>query len=136
MSLITLLLASSVAIRDCGLQKSLFNVSNLYIKPTNPVPGQLAVIHTEYTAPKNTNITKGYSKHSLIYNYMPFQPTIEPLCSNVPCPITQGHYKNNTVITWPNAIMGTFSYQITWFDVKDVLLLCVDISGKAGSPFH
>jgi hypothetical protein len=118
------------------MQKSRFNVSNMYVTPMNPIPGQTTIIHTEYTVPKKTNITQGISKHSLIYNFMPFQPTVEPLCSNVPCPITPGHYKNNTVITWPNAIMGTFSYQITWFDVNNALLLCVDISGKGGSPLH
>jgi hypothetical protein len=118
------------AVKDCGAGLGLFRVDAVSLIPATPVSGQNVTLHLEYTVPDTVLITDGLATYSFTYNFIPFAPTTEPLCANVPCPLAGGHYSNDTVSMWPSGISGTVVSRMSWTDPLNALLLCIEISGK------
>ena len=112
-SLLSLLFASfatvfaSSGVKDCGLGKSAFTVNAVALDPSVPVPGQKVTLHLEYTVPTGMVVTDGNAKYAVTYNFIPLSPTTEPLCSNIPCPLSAGSYVNDTTSMWPTGLSGT-----------------------------
>ena len=123
-------LASAATVKDCGAGNSLFKIQGLGLTPTNPSPGQDVTLHLEYDVPEGTLITGGTTTYAVTLNFIPFQPSTEPLCQDIPCPLGPGSYKNDTVSAWPTGISGTFTSKMTWADEAGTQLLCVQISGS------
>jgi hypothetical protein len=121
-------------VRDCGAGKSLFTMNAISLTPANPVSGQNVTLHIDYTVPASVTVNGGTTQYDLTYNFIPFQPTYEPLCQNVPCPLGPGTYTNSSVSLWPSDISGRLTMKMRWFDLQNVLLQCVEISGQVGDP--
>ena len=132
MSLFTMFMASSVSVKDCSNPSypSVFNINALSISPESPTPGQQVALYMEYTVPQGIVVEDGTAKYDVTYNFIPMPPTTEPLCANVPCPLTSGAYANTTSTPWPSGIRGTITTKISWLDTNNSLLACVLISGK------
>lgn len=122
--------AFAATIKDCGAGKSAFTINALSISPINPVAGKDVTVHLEYAVPTGMLITGGLTTYSVTYNFIPFSPTTEPLCRNVPCPLGGGIYTNDTTTQWPSGMSGSIVSRMTWTDETNKLLLCIDISGK------
>lgn len=122
--------AAAATIKDCGAGKSAFTINALSISPINPVAGKDVTVNLEYTVPTGMVITGGLTTYSVTYNFIPFSPTTEPLCRNVPCPLTAGIYTNHTTTQWPSGMSGSVVSRMTWADETNNLLLCIDVSGK------
>lgn len=116
----------NATVKSCG---GTFAVKAVSLNPPNPVAGQQVGLHLEYVVPEPT-VTGGTTQYTITYNFIPFQPTVEPLCQNVPCPLSPGAYSNDTLTTWPSGASGSFTSTMKWFDPSSLLLLCIEIAGK------
>lgn len=117
-------------VKDCSNGASVFTVNAVGIVPADPTPGQNVTLHLEYTVPNGVTVTDGLAKFATTYNFIPFSPTTEPLCQDVPCPLGPGSYTNNTVSMWPSGLSGTLISTLTWQDTSGKQLLCVSITAK------
>jgi len=120
------------SVRDCGGSNSLFIVNSVSLDPAVPIPGNKVALTLDYTVPSGVYIGAGQVEYDVKYNFMPFAPTFENLCHNVPCPLGPGTYQNRTTTEWPTGISGRLVTKMKWLDATNALLLCVEISDQAG----
>jgi len=113
------------SISDCGFGKSVFQLTELAFTPSNPSPGVDTQMTVKFTNP-GPEITDGTVVTSLSWNYIPFDPTTEALCSNTQCPLVSGDNDRSTSSPWPD-ITGLVSSHIEWTDTSGALLLCIDL---------
>ena len=125
-SLLLSLFAVNPTIRDCGVE-TLFTVDSVSLTPLTPVPAENATIHLTYTVPIGYIATDGLVTYSFTYNFIPLNPVVEPLCSNIPCPLNPGTYSNTTLFQWPTGLSGSLSTTLRWTDILNVELLCLNI---------
>lgn len=124
------LAASALTVKDCAGTAGAFTVSALSIEPPSPAPGENITLSYQYIVPQGLVVIGGTSEYSATYNFIPLSPTTEPLCMNIPCPLSTGTYANHTTSTWPTGLSGTLTTQIKWRSDNSLLLLCISISGK------
>lgn len=129
--LLPLLAAADLAVAPCGGSMTINAVS---VTPRVPVAGEPITLHLEYYVP--VTVTDGTSETSITYSFIPLAPTVEPLCSNVPCPLEPGAYKNDTVTTWPSGVSGNVAITTKWFDPANTLLLCFKLTSKVVKAVH
>jgi ML domain len=123
-------LNGTASVKDCGVGTSLFQVQAVSLVPETASAGQEMTLHLEYDVPEGVVITDGTAEFQPILNGLPFQPTVEPLCQQVPCPLGPGSYQNDTVSTWPTGITGKLETKMYWYDADGKELLCIDITGR------
>ena len=128
--LLILSTAAAATVKDCGAGKSVFSILAVAITPIDPVPGENVTLHLEYSVPAGTTVTDGTSQYDVTYNFIPFSPTVEPLCYDIPCPLGPGIYSNDTISQWPTGLSGTVVTKLTWFDLVKNVLLCLSIQAK------
>lgn len=128
-SLLLGLFAVAPTVKNCD-HGSLFTVDSASLIPVIPLPGDQVTLNLKYTVPVGYVATEGKVKYDLTYNFIPLAPVVEPLCANIPCPLGAGTYVNNTVVDWPTGLTGTLITKITWTDVMNVRLLCLQIDAK------
>jgi hypothetical protein len=119
-------------VRDCGAGTSVFTVNSVALDPISPVPGQNVTLSLDYTVPAGTTVVGGQTEYDITWNFIPFEPSYGPLCSDIPCPIGPGQYKNQTTSLWPASVSGYVTSQVKWLDEASRLLLCIEIAGQAG----
>jgi len=117
-------------ISDCSSGSSLFQIINLGLSPTNPVSNQPLYMTVEFTNP-GPEITDGTVTTSITYNFIPFAPSVEPLCVNTQCPLVNGFNDRSTNSTWPGSLKGSVTSKIVWTSVDQQVLLCIQISVKS-----
>ena len=113
---------------DCGLNgKSLFTIHAVSLDPPHPVPNQNVSLHLEYSVPAGVTINDGEARYAVTYNSIPLTPTVEPLCRNIPCPLSTGSYSNTSYMLWPSGLSGSLVTKITWTSGARQLL-CIAIT--------
>ena len=117
-------------VKDCGGGKTIFFLNAASIDPPNPAPNDAVTLHLDYTVPPGTLVTGGEAKYSATYNFIPLSPTVEPLCSNIPCPLGPGRYVNNSISRWPSGLSGSLTTTLRWSDEAANPLLCINIIAK------
>lgn len=117
-------------VTDCGAGKSLFTIHGLSLEPAQPIPNENVSLHLDYTVPSGTMIDGGDAKYAVTYNFMPLTPTVEPLCKNIPCPLSSGSYSNTSYMLWPSGLSGSLVTKITWTDTSAKQLLCILITAS------
>lgn len=115
-------------ITDCGAGNSLFRVNAVSLTPPQPVPNERVSLHLDYSVPAGVTINGGDAKYAVTYNFIPITPTVEPLCKNIPCPLSSGSYSNSTYMLWPSGLSGSLVTKITWTDPSARQLLCILIT--------
>ncbi len=120
------------SVQDCAPGESLFTITDLALDPVAPVAGQNITLHLGYEVPDGLTVKGGIAEYDVTYNYIPFSPSKEPLCSNIPCPLGPGSYQNASTSQWPDSLSGLLVSQMKWWDDQDRLLLCVEIAGQTG----
>jgi hypothetical protein len=128
LSLLTAVVAAPPTVKDCGGGKTRFVLNALSLSPSNPSPNDAVTLHLDYTVPPGTLVTGGEARYSATYNFIPLTPTVEPLCSNIPCPLGPGRYLNSTVSSWPSGLTGTLTTILRWSDENAHSLLCISIA--------
>lgn len=126
--------AYAATVSNCGEGKSVFKVSDLSIAPVDPAPGANFSLQMTYTVPDGVVVTGGTAEYDVTWNFIPFEPTVEPLCQNIPCPLEAGTYTNTSVSAWPTGISGLLNTQMKWIDSDGSLLACVGIDATLASP--
>jgi ML domain len=125
--LATLATASkSGSVENCGNGNALFTVTKLDFYPDVLSPGENATLTLFYTSPEK--ITGGTTRTSITYNFIPFDPTVDDLCANAPCPITVGEHDGSSTMQVPTGVNGYIDTKVEWFDTTGRLLLCIDSS--------
>lgn len=131
-ALLGLLVSSSIAsVTDCSNGGSLFTLTSMSFSPDPTVPGENSTLLLSMTVPQE--ITGGTATYSTTYNFIPFSPTVEPLCdTTVACPIQLGTL--DTISSFPvdPTLSGSLSIRIEWKDPNAIQLLCVAIKTKVG----
>ena len=118
----------STKVVDCGVGKSVFTIDALSLDPAQPVPGENVSLYLDYSVPAGVTVNDGEARYAVTYNFLPLTPTVEPLCKNIPCPLSSGSYSNVTYMQWPSSLSGSLVTKIMWFDGNGVLLLCIQLS--------
>ena len=119
----------SATISDCSQGKSQFQLTDLGLSPANPAPGDKVDMTVKFTNP-GPDITDGTVTTSVTLNFIPFQPTVEALCTNTQCPLTEGANDRSTSSVWPDNVSGSITSKIEWTAVDGTQLLCIQISAK------
>lgn len=120
----------SATLKDCGAGVSLFTLHDQGFSPEPPVPGENATLWFYYEVPENTNINDGSAEYSFSLNGIPFTPTVDPLCTQVACPLVTGIYNLSSTSTWPTGVSGKIVSKISWYDLADNLLLCSELTER------
>jgi hypothetical protein len=115
-------------VADCGAGKSLFTIRAVSLDPAQPVPNQNVSLNLEYSVPDGLTVTGGEARYAATYNFIPLTTTVEPLCNNIPCPLSSGSYTNTSYMTWPSGLSGSLVSKVTWVDTDSSLLLCMSIT--------
>ena len=93
---------------------------------------------TDYTlflnADLSKEINKGTSKYSITYNFIPFTPSVEDLCteisnSNISCPLN-GHISLESKGSIPVLSSGTVVIKNEWFNELNARILCMQFTIK------
>jgi hypothetical protein len=117
-------------VADCGAGKSLFTIRAVSLDPAQPVPNQNVSLNLDYSVPDGLTVTGGEATYSATYNFIPLTSTVEPLCNNIPCPLSSGSYINTSYMIWPSGLSGSLVSKVTWVDTDSRLLLCMSITTR------
>jgi len=134
MKLFSALLAlASSPVNDCNTS-SIFRPTALDLTPNPPVIGQPTRLTVQFINPGPT-VTDGTVTTSVTLNYLPFSPTVEPLCKNTACPLVTGPNDRSTSSVWPD-VRGVVTTQSVWNSLSGDNLLCVKTSVKVASALR
>jgi len=110
-------------IADCG-KNALFQITTLSQDPaTNVQAGQNISLVVKYSSPMT--IRGGTATTTVTYNYIPFNPTVEDLCTKVACPLNAGDHDGSSSYFFPTGVNGQVTTRIEWKDLEGKLLLCI-----------
>jgi hypothetical protein len=118
------------SIKDCSNGLSILKPTKLEISPPNAVGGEVLNMIVELNNP-GAEINDGIVTTSMAYNFIPLDPTVEPLCINTQCPLVTGFNNRSTSNVWPKDIAGTIKTKIQWTDISGNDLLCLDLVIKS-----
>jgi hypothetical protein len=121
------------AVSDCGAGTSVFKVNSVDLDPVSPAPGQNMTLTLDYTVPSGTVVAGGQTEYDVTWNFIPLEPSFEPLCQDIPCPLGPGTYRNQSTSLWPDSVSGYITSQMKWMDEAGNLLLCIEIAGQSAS---
>ena len=119
---------AKASVTNCA-PNSVFQITQLALDPPdNAKVGQNVTLTLLYTSP--VTIYSGTITTSVTYNFLPFTPTVEPLCESTPCPIEVGYHDASSWFLVPNGISGTIVTKIVWADENATQLLCLNMNVK------
>jgi hypothetical protein len=120
------------SIKDCGAGQTVFQLTELALTPDPPVRGKPVEMKVVFNNP-GLVISDGSATITLSLNFIPFQPSTEPLCKNTVCPIVYGLNDRSTTSTWPDTVSGSVSSKITWLGPASENLLCIQFNTKVSA---
>ena len=123
---------AAATISDCD-PTARFRPTELAVTPDPPVAGQPVAMTVKFDNP-GAEVTDGTVTTSVTLNYIPFQPSEEPLCTNTACPIPTGPVDRSTSSTWPDNVNGLIVSKSVWTGVDGESLLCVQTKFSVGTP--
>jgi len=121
---------AGATIQDCD-PASLFRPTELAVTPDPPVAGQPVAMTVKFNNP-GPEVTDGTVTTSVTLNFIPFQPSEEPLCTNTACPIPSRDVDRSTSSTWPDNVNGLIVSKSVWTGVNGESLLCVQTKFAVG----
>ena len=124
--------ATDANIKDCSSANSLFQFTDLALRPDPPIAGQQVSMTVRFRNEGGT-LNDGTVTTSITLNFIPFTPSIEPLCTNTKCPILNGLNDRSTIATTPTSIQGKVVTKIVWNAINGSELLCIQTTFSLGS---
>ena len=128
--LFTLFASAFASIQDCNTS-SIFQLTKLGLIPDSASAGEQVDMTVQFNNP-GPDVVDGLVTTSVIYNFLPFSPSVEALCSNTQCPLVSGFNDRSTSNPWPSGLSGTVTSTIVW-SLNEDMLLCIKVSVKAKS---
>ena len=120
-------LASST-LKDCGAGTSKFPLLDQGFSPDPPAVGDNTTLWFYYQVPDGVNINDGTAEYKITLNGIPFPSTVDPLCTQVTCPLTPGIYNLSSSSIWEGGVSGKIVSRISWYDTDKTLLLCSELT--------
>jgi hypothetical protein len=120
---------AEASIKNCGNEGSQLQITELKLVPDPPIRGKPFELVLK-TNNNGANINQGTITTSLSLNFIPFAPSITPLCDDINCPIASGFNDFSKTATWPDTVTGAISSKVVWKDSSNTDLLCVQINTK------
>ena len=121
-ALALLFASASAEIADCG--PGAFTITDLSQDPPSTISaGQNVTLTLKYDSFQT--VTAGTAKTSLSWNFIPFEPTVEDLCTKIVCPLEPGSHDGSATSTFPSGTTGYIESIVQWFDDLGNLLLCI-----------
>ena len=114
-------------VTDCGQGKSLFSINDLAFFPDPPVANQNATLRLGFSVPPSKSIEGGTATYAIKYSFIPLTPTVEDLCTQTICPITEGSHTQESTSLFPE-LNGKVEMTTTWKDLSGTQLLCYKVS--------
>jgi len=125
---IGILLASSVSLRDCGNPNTdKATITGMGFSPNSPVAGDPTELWVSYDL--KSPITGGTATYSATFNGIPFNPTVEDLCTQTSCPKAIGVYNETSKSTFPS-VSGKIVSKIQWKDQDSQPVWCLESTFK------
>jgi hypothetical protein len=124
---------ATASVKDCSNGASVFQLTDLSLTPSTPVRGQNLDMTVIFNNP-GTEITDGTVTTTVTLNFIPFQPTVEALCTNTQCPLVSGTNDRSTYSVWPDNVSGSITSKIEWTALDGTQLLCIQINAKVAAP--
>lgn len=134
LALSTLFAVTSAQVTDCSSGKSVFTINSQDFQPNPPIVGENATLWIDYTVPDGVEVNSGTAKYSFSLNGIPFQPTTEDLCTQIPCPQVPGTFNLTSADIWNGGVSGKIVSKIEWFDDSKNLLLCSQTVMRISMP--
>lgn len=125
---------AGATISDCD-PSSRFRPTKLAVNPDPPMANQPVAMTVQFENP-GAPVVDGTVTTSVTLNFIPFQPSIEPLCTNTACPIATGSVDRSTSSTWPDGVSGTVVTKSAWAGVDGESLLCVQTKFAVGGSIR
>lgn len=129
LALLSFFASASAITTICSSTNSLLKITDLIFSPDPPIANQNTTLYLKFNNP-GSPITDGTSTTVVTYNFIPFSPTVEPLCQNTVCPVPSGLTEQSSSSIWPPSLSGTVATTITWTDLQKNQLLCMKITVK------
>ena len=129
-TLLLIFASASATVTDCGVGKSIFTIQSQALVPDPPTPGQSYDYWFVYTVPDGVTVDAGTASYKLSLNGIPFNPTVDDLCTQTACPKTSGVYNESSSDTWPTGVSGKIVTTLEWNDGNGNLLLCSQITER------
>jgi hypothetical protein len=123
---------TNATIKDCGAGQTVFQLTELAMIPDPPVRGKPLDMKVVFNNP-GAEVTDGTVATTLSLNFIPFQPSTEPLCKNTICPIVEGLNDRSTSSVWPDTVSGAVTSKITWTGPNSENLLCIQFNTKVAA---
>lgn len=121
---------AGATISDCD-PASRFRPTELAVTPDPPIANQPVAMTVKFNNP-GSQVEDGTVTTSVTLNFIPFQPSEEPLCTNTACPIPPGPVDRSTSSTWPDGVSGTVITKSVWTGLDGESLLCVQTKFAVG----
>jgi len=131
-SLLSVFALATASIKDCSSGTSVLQLTDLALSPDPPVLGQPLDMTVKFNNP-GEEIVDGTVTTSVTLNFIPFQPTVEALCTNTQCPLVSGANDRSTNSVWPDNVSGSIVSKIEWTAVDGTQLLCIQINAKVAA---
>lgn len=109
-------------VQDCTPSNAISKVLGIGIDPVNPKPGDTSYMWVNFDLSKD--VYGGTATYSYSWNYIPFDPTIVPLCEQSPCPIYAGVQNMTGNSTFPD-VSGLVEVRVEWADDTGTPIWCV-----------
>jgi len=118
-------------VKNCGINTDLVQNLLLSVDPVLP--------QTDYTLLIDGDLSKevsgGKSEYDVTYNFIPFGPNVQDLCTelkdtNTTCPLKVGNIGIKSKGTIPTGLSGTLTIKNQWFDLTGARILCMVFSIK------
>lgn len=120
-------------VADCAAGKSAYTLDSAGYWPDPPIIGENATLSFLYTVPSGyPDVSDGSAVYSISLNGIPFPSSTDPLCDDVPCPITEGQHNLTSTNIWDGGVSGKVVSKIQWYDSQKTLLLCVQVTLRVG----
>ena len=122
---------SSFTLKSCGDLTDIAQNVQLDIDPKLPQTDYTLYIDADFSK----EVTKGTSTYDITLNYIPFQPTVNDLCtevanSNITCPLVQGPLAMQSKGSIPNGVSGIIVIKNEWKNDVDERILCMQFTIK------
>lgn len=118
-----LILASTVALRNCGSSSDQATITSFGFSPENPVAGDQTDLWVAYDL--KSDLTGGTATYTVNFNGIPLPATKEDLCSQTACPKAPGSFNETSSSEFPN-VSGKITSKIAWTDQNSKPVWCIE----------
>jgi hypothetical protein len=116
------------SVGSCGTPTK-FTLNSAGFWPDPALRNENSTVSIDFTVPEGLEVTAGTVTYSTTYNFIPFSPTVEDICTQTTCPIIAGKYNQSSSSIFPD-LTGSLTVKTEWADETGTPLLCFIVKTK------